>query len=157
MMSDQHPIQLFFSSHHPLASKVNATFEGSVGGTVFVQIEAAEGLVHDVSSGALHSGFSTIILDSIMGGAVMGTLEQLMPIATIGLSMHHLRRPIVGEKLKGKAHCTNVHNDVAYVTGELTSESGEPLAIASGTFMIGTRATSIRSKSEKDQRAESRI
>lgn len=156
-MSDQHPIQLFFSGHHPLASKVNATFEGSKGGEVFVQIEAPDGLVHDVETGALHSGFSTIILDSIMGGAVMGTLKQLMPIATIGLSMHHLRRPIAKEHMTGKAICTSVHNDVAYVTGELFGENGDPLAIASGTFMIGTRGTSIRSKSDQDQKTESRI
>ena len=156
-MTDMHPIQMFFSSHHPLASKVNASFEGSKGGTVHVQIEATPDLVQHKGSGRLHSGFATIILDSIMGGAVMGTLAQLMPIATIGLSMHHLRRPVVGEKLKGKAECTGTHNDIAYVTGELHGEDGAPVAIASGTFMLGTRGTSIRDKALKDKTVESRI
>lgn len=156
-MNDMHPIQMFFSSHHPLASKVNATFEGSEGGIVFVQIQGADGLVYDGKTNRVHSGFATIVLDSIMGGAVMGSLEQLMPIATIGLSMHHMRRAIAGEKITGKAECTQIYKDVAYVTGELTGENGDPLAIASGTFMIGTRATSIRSKAENDKKTESRI
>jgi acyl-coenzyme A thioesterase PaaI-like protein len=148
---------MFFSSHHPLANKVQATFDGSIGGTVYVQIEATPDLVQRPSDNSLHSGFATIILDSIMGGAVMGTLKQLMPIATIGLSMHHMRRAIAGETLKGKAICTGTHNDVAYVTGELLGENGEPVAIASGTFMIGTRGTSIRSKSDKAKTEASRI
>ena len=141
-----HPIEMFFSIHHPLARKVNATFNGSVGGTVMVEISAAPDFIHNVKSGTLHSGFATIILDSIMGGAVMGTLKQIVPIATIGLSIHHMRRPLANEIIKGKAVCTGVHHDVAYVTGELFGENGEPIAISSGTFMIGTRGTSIRDK-----------
>ena len=162
-MTDIHPIQLFFSSHHPLARKVNATFEGSKGGTVMVEITATPDFVQNRKSGTLHSGFSTIILDSIMGGAVMGSMSKLMPIATIGLSMHHLRRASANETIKGKAVCVDVHNDVAYVTGELFGENGEPVAIASGTFMIGTRGTSIREKSsgsnapDKTKLEESRI
>lgn len=156
-MADMHPIQLFFSSHHPLAKKVEATFEGSVGGTVHVQIAAPNDLVQRPESNTLHSGFATIILDSIMGGAVMGTLTQMMPIATIGLSMHHLRRATAGEKLTGKAVCTGTHNDVAYVTGELLGADGMPVAIASGTFMLGTRGTSIRNKTKATETVESRI
>lgn len=156
-MQDMHPIQMFFSSHHPLANKIQASFEGSKGGTVHVQIEAQKDLVQNVEKSTLHSGFATIILDSIMGGAVMGTLSQLMPIATIGLSMHHMRRAVMGEKLTGKAVCTGTHNDIAYVTGELLGADGQPIAIASGTFMLGTRGTSIRKKSEENKSVESRI
>ena len=75
-----------------------------------------------------------------------------MPIATVGLSMHNLRRPVAGEVLTGQAVCTGVHNHLAYVTGELNGENGEKVAIASGTFMLGTRGTSIREK-----KVESRI
>lgn len=154
-MTTPHPIQLFFSSHHPLAGKMEASFEGSTGGTVKVEITASPDLVHDRENATLHSGFATIVLDSIMGGAVMGTLRELQPIATIGLSVHHLRRPVAGEKLKGSAVCSSTHNDVAYVTGSLMGEDGETVAIASGTFMIGTRGTSIRTRGEG--RPESRI
>ena len=147
-MNALHPIEVFFSSHHPLASKVNANFTGSLAGTVLVCIEASPELVLDEEAQTLHTGFATIVLDSIMGGAVMGSLDKLMPIATVGLSINHLRRPASGEKLNGKAVCTAIHNDLAYVTGELNGADGKPVAIASGTFMLGTRGTSIRSKTD---------
>lgn len=150
-MTDLHPIQVFFSSHHPLASKVQADFTGSAGNTVRVCIEAPQDLVHDPETASLHTGFATIVLDSIMGGAVMGSLEKLVPIATVGLSVNHLRRPSAGETIKGNAICVSVHNSLAYVTGELFDKNEEPVAIATGTFMIGTRATSIRDRSEESR------
>jgi len=156
-MSDLHPIQMFFSSHHPLANKLHATFEGSNNELVLLQTIAPPELVHNVEAMTLHTGFSTILLDSIMGGAVMGSLEQVMPIATVGLSIHHLRRPRAGEKLNGKAICTGIYNDLAYVTGELVDGENEPIAIASGTFMLGTRGTSIREKAGTPSKVESRI
>jgi len=149
-MQTPHPIELFFSSSHPLAAKLETSFDGSKGGLVKIRILSPKSFQSE--PGSLHSGFATIILDSIMGGAVMGILTRVMPIATVGLSIHHLRRPVVGETLTGQALCTGVHNDLAYVTGELTGEDGEKTAIASGTFMLGTRATSIREKN-----VESRI
>lgn len=151
-----HPIELFFSERHPLSRHVKASFTGSRGDTVRVSVEAPAAFVGEISSGTLHSGFATIVLDSIMGGAVMGVLTKITPIATVGLSCHHLRRPKQGEKLRGEAVCRRVHNDLAYVTGELRTETGEVLAFASGTFMTGTRATPIRERDSAQQR-ESRI
>lgn len=147
-MANRHPIQVFFSSHHPLAARVEADFEGSAGNTVHVSLKATADLVADMKTGKLHSGFATIVLDSIMGGAVMGTLKQLMPIATVGLSVNHLRKPVAGETIRGKAVCVSHHNSLAYVTGELIDENDQPIAIATGTFMIGTRSTSIRNRGE---------
>ncbi len=148
-MKYQHPIEMFFSNHHPLAKGLSADFTGSLGGNVKLLLDAPH--VFDGGKGTMHSGFATIVLDSIMGGAVMGMLEKLQPIATVGISIHQLRKARVGEAIKGVACCTRVHNDIAYVTGELTSGE-EKIAIASGTFMIGTRGTSIREK-----QVESRI
>ena len=156
-MPTVHPIQLFFSSSHPLASKVDADFEGSVGGLVKIKIAASADFVHDARGSRLHTGFATIVLDSMMGGAVMGSLEKLQPIATIGLSVHHLRRPDAGEMISGYSKCTDIYNDIAYVTGALNGEDGTPIAVASGTFMIGTRGTSIRQKSDTNGKVESRI
>ena len=150
-MADLHPIQVFFSSYHPLANRVRADFSGSAGNTVRVAIEAPADLVQDTEAASLHTGFATIVLDSIMGGAVMGSLEKLVPIATVGLSVSHLRRPAAGETLHGEAVCVSVYNSLAYVTGELRDKNEEPVAIATGTFMIGTRATSIRDRSKESR------
>lgn len=148
-----HPIELFFSKAHPISSYLDVAFEGAEGGTVRVRVTGSPSFIRDNRTGELHSGFATLVLDSIMGGSVMGVLEILQPIATVGLSVNHLRRANSGETVLGKAVCTGVHGDLAYVTGELVSaDHGDVLAIATGTFMIGTRRTSIR-----DRQSESRI
>lgn len=142
-----HPVAHFFSTHHPVGALIKADFSGSAGAVVKARLEAPE--VMRVRDGqALHTGYLTVVLDSIMGGAVMGILEKVQPIATVGLSISHLRRPLVGESLRATATCTGVFKDLAYVTGDVRAADGETLAIASGSFMIGTRATSIRNRTE---------
>jgi len=148
----QHPIDLFFSEAHPLTAYVSPDFSGTSGSHVVFTLNAPDHFIQDSKTGELHTGFATIVLDSVMGGSVMGVMTEFKPIATVGLSVSHLRRPIAGEKITGEASCDGVYEGLAYVKGELRDGDGEPLAIASGTFMIGTRATSIR-----DRSGESRI
>lgn len=144
-----HPIERFFSADHPISRFINGSFEGSKDGYVVVNLTAPEALIHQKQTGLLHSGFALIVLDSIMGGAAMGTPGARFPLATVNLSINDLRRPRAGERLKGEANCVSIYNDLAYIKAELVSlEKGDVIAIASGTFMIGTRASSIREKSK---------
>jgi acyl-coenzyme A thioesterase PaaI-like protein len=147
-MTYQHPIQYFFSTHHPMCRFISADFTGSAGGKVLISAKTPSALEAEASGGVVHSGFATVILDSIMGGAVMGVLTKVQPIATIGMSVHHLRRPAIDEPILGWANCERIHNDVAYASGELKSADGEILAFGSGTFMLGTRGTSIRHRTK---------
>ncbi len=142
-----HPIEMFFSEHHPLSQFVKADFSGSEAGHTKAFLVAA-GAFAEADGVTVHTGFSTYMLDTLMGGAVMGILQKVQPIATVGLAISHMRRPNGGEPIHGSASCKGVYQDLAYVTGEFRSEADEVLAIASGTFMIGTRATSIRNKTE---------
>ena len=43
-----HPIEVFFSSHHPLAGRIKADFAGSSGTVVKVRLAAYDGLVVDI-------------------------------------------------------------------------------------------------------------
>lgn len=143
-MTGKHPIELFFSDAHPITAYVDPQFTELDGGTIGFEMDAPAHFIRGEADGTLHTGFVTIVLDSVMGGAVMGVMEKLQPIATVGLSVHHLRRPVSGERLRGRAVCTGIYSDLAYVTGQVTNADGsETLALASGTFMIGTRATPI--------------
>lgn len=150
-MSDHHPIHFFFSSHHPLWKTIKFDFSGSKDDTVLVKTAAPEILRYNDEDNRVHTGFSTLLLDTIMGGAVMGVLSKIEPIATVGLATNHLRRADIGEVITGKAVCNGIYNNLAYVSGELTSEAGEILALSTGTFMIGTRSTSIRNTDEKSR------
>jgi len=72
---------------------------------------------------------------------VLGQIKMLQPIATVGLTVQHMRRAVRGEKLVCVGHMEGIHHDMAYLSGHLkTAEAGEVLSTATGTFMIGTRA-----------------
>ncbi len=92
------------------------------------------------ADGAVHGGFYTIILDSIFGLTVFTALESIKPIATINLRTNCLGSAPPGARAVCAAECDAVRNDVAFVTGRLTLETGGGL-LATGTasFMVGSK------------------
>jgi acyl-coenzyme A thioesterase PaaI-like protein len=140
-MEHVNPAERFFSSQHLVNAFLKIRYRGIDGNTLTVDLVGAPEFVIDAQSGTLHTGFATLALDTVMGGAVIGTMEKIQPIATAGLTTQHMRRPKSGERLVCQAKCEGFDGDVAHITGVLASaETGETLATAIGTFMIGTRA-----------------
>lgn len=140
-MEQKHPLELFFSSQHPLSRYLSVRVTEASGGVVAVATEVSENFVSDPESGEVHSGFATLVIDSVFGGAVMGGIEKLQPIATTGLTVQHMRRARRGEKLVCNARLEGIYHGIAYVAGNLAvADSGEVLSTAIGTFMVGTRS-----------------
>ena len=136
-----HPAQRIFTSEHPVTKTLDVEFLGVADGVLSVSFIAPASMVSDTQSGLVHSGLTTLILDTVMGGVVMGEMDPVQPIATTGLTVQHLRRPLAGEKLLCRAKVEGMHADVAHVTGRLvTEDDGELLAAATGSFMMGTRS-----------------
>ena len=140
-MADMHPAERFFSAQHPINAYLKVRFVGVDETTLSVELEAPEAFVVDPSTREVHSGLATLVLDTVMGGAAMGTMKVIRPIATTGLTVQHLRRAKAGEALVCKAVKVGEHSQIAHMTGELRSrENGDILTTATGTFMLGTRA-----------------
>jgi acyl-coenzyme A thioesterase PaaI-like protein len=90
--------------------------------------------------GAIHGGLYTIILDSIFGMTVFTAIETVMPIATINLRTDYIGAIAPGARAVCAAECEAIRDDVAFVKGRLTAESGGALlATGSATFMIGAK------------------
>ncbi|MCU0791086.1 MAG: PaaI family thioesterase [Nitratireductor sp.] len=141
------PVERFFKSSHPAMLALKVGNLGLRDGVLSVELLASADFIAEEASGALHSGFATLALDSVMGGAVLASLTDIKPFATAGLTVQHMRRPVAGEKLVCKARCEGIHSDMAHMSGQLVSaESGEVLSTAAGTFMIGTRAKPLGSR-----------
>ncbi len=139
-----HLAQLFFSAKHPLLSAFHFEFIRTDRDHLATRLEAPEQFVADETRGELHTGFHTLILDTVMGGTVLGSLEQPQPIATIKLTTQHCGRILVGQTIVCAGALQGVRNGVAYVHGEVRTEPGDELiATAVGTFMIGTRAVPL--------------
>jgi acyl-coenzyme A thioesterase PaaI-like protein len=138
-MDNQHPLERFFSAQHPLSSYLSFRLLGNESHVLTAELVASEAFVTDPESGKMHSGFASLVMDTVFGGTVMGEMERMQPIATIGLTTQHLRRARLGETLICEARFEGIHEGVAHVSGRLTV-AGEILSTATGTFMIGTRS-----------------
>lgn len=147
-----HPARMFFSTSHPLLSALDFEFLRTDRKCVEVRVQAPKQFSRE--DGRAHSGFATLVLDTVMGGTVMGSLEKLMPLATINLATHHLAPFEVGDWLRCSAHLVSMCHDVGVVDGvlELENKAGlQKVALSQGSFMIGTRATSAKPKTENGQ------
>lgn len=92
------------------------------------------------ADGMIHGGLHTIILDSIFGLTVFTALEDIKPIATINLRTDQVAAAEIGARAVCAAQCEAIRDDVAFVSGRLTLESGGALlASGAGAFMIGTK------------------
>lgn len=147
MAKPQHPAQVLFTDKHPLTAALNMVFEGVVDHTLTVSLKAPESFA-DQDGIHVHTGFTTLILDTVMGSCVLGEMSNPQTIATIKLSTNHIERAQVGEAISCEASYDSEHNEIAYVTGKVfAGDEKRLIATAIGTFMIGTATKSIREKS----------
>ena len=140
-MQNTHPAARFFSASHPISEYVDISFTGVSDNILTASVLASSAFVEDPVSGRLHSGFCTLVLDTVMGGTVMGEIGEIRPIATVELTTRHRRRPIAGEKLLCRSKFEGQHNQMAHVSSQIfVEETGETLSTATAIFMLGTRA-----------------
>ncbi len=103
------PSERFFTSQHPANETLKLRYCGISDGVLSVEMEASPDFVADEASGHLHTGFATLALDTVMGGAVLASLDKIQPFATAGLTAQHMRRPVRGEKLICRARCEGIY------------------------------------------------
>lgn len=96
------------------------------------------------SDEGLSTGMLTTALDSIFGLVVLANLEELAPVATIGLNVDFTSTPRRGESVICHAEYGGSSEQVAHVRGHVVGEEhGKMFAFGSATFMIGTRGPAI--------------
>ncbi len=129
----------FIEEEHPLFRSLRLATtnisKGEVQFTITIPEEYTDGEY-------IHPGMFTIMLDTILGYVVWTSMDSFSPIATINLKSDYFESVSPGSSLKIIGQCEGIRNDVAYCTGKaLLEESGELIATAAGTFMVGTRST----------------
>jgi len=140
-MTIEHPAKILFTSQHPLTSEFDLEFVGWEDHLLTVTVTAPQSFATTKNSKEAHTGFTTIILDTVMGSSVFGEMDKIQPIATIKLTTDHIRPAMIGEKIVCAARYDSEVEEIAYVSAEVRSQQDNSLiATALGTFMIGTRA-----------------
>lgn len=99
-------------------------------------------LVGDPATGVVHGGVVTALLDGCSGAAVFASLPRMQPIATLDLRIDYLGPAEVGRDLCAHATCFHLTRNVAFTRAvAFHDDPDHPFATATGTFMLGTKAT----------------
>lgn len=94
-------------------------------------------LIGDPDSGIVHGGVITGLLDHASGMAVMSSLREPMPIATLDLRIDYMKPATPGEAIIAVSRCLKVTHEIAFVRGAAhQGDEADPIALCTGTFML---------------------
>ena len=98
-----------------------------------------ERFVGDPTTGAMHGGAITVLMDSACGAAAFLGLPRPAAIATLDLRIDSLRSTTRGQALVCRAECYKCTRSVAFIRASAYQDDpDDPVAAATATFMIGT-------------------
>ncbi|MBP6818083.1 PaaI family thioesterase [Ferrovibrio sp. MS7] len=108
-------------------------------------------LVGDPTTGVLHGGAVTALIDTVCGMAVLAGTRKLQAIATLDLRIDYLKPARAQAELLAAAHCYKITRTIAFVRARAYHEDAPDDLIAScvATFMLGSSdkpAVSLRRK-----------
>ncbi len=105
-------------------------------------------LVGNPETGVLHGGAITTAMDATCGAAVFLKLRAPVPIATLDLRLDYLQQAEPGRDVICRAECFKKTRNVAFVRAHAFHAQGEePIATATGTFMISTPGKAVNDPS----------
>jgi len=100
--------------------------------------------VGDASTGVLHGGVVTAMLDESCGMAVQLALDGSRAIATLDLRIDYQKPATPGLDIRAHSKCTRVTRSIAFVRSTAYQESeDDPVATATACFMIGANRTNM--------------
>lgn len=102
-------------------------------GTIRVQFEGKREFLNPI--GNVQGGFLAAMLDDTLGPALVATLPKDHFAPTIELKVNFIR-PAKAGVLIGTGRVVSRGGTIAFLSGELSSESGELLATATATARI---------------------
>jgi uncharacterized protein (TIGR00369 family) len=99
-------------------------------------------LVGDPTTGILHGGVVTSLLDSTAGAAVLSALTAPIPIATLDLRIDYLRPSTPEAALYARVECYKLTRSIAFTRGTAYNvDEGDPVASLAATFMLHTQVS----------------
>jgi uncharacterized protein (TIGR00369 family) len=100
--------------------------------------------VGDTTTGVLHGGVVTAMLDESCGMAVQLALDGSRAIATLDLRIDYQKPATPALDIKARSKCYRVTRSIAFVRATAYQESeDDPVATATACFMIGANRTNM--------------
>ncbi|MFZ2208004.1 MAG: PaaI family thioesterase [Porticoccaceae bacterium] len=129
----------------------NQSPHGNFLGLEIIDIDRGKGVVRipyraelagNATTGVLHGGVITTVLDAACGISVICALEQRATIATLDLRIDYLKPATPGQPITAAGHCYKVTRNICFVRAlAYHLDPEDPIANCTATFMITSPQT----------------
>ena len=121
----------------PHGREIGMRLHHSASGKAHLSVPYDERLVGDPSTGVLHGGVITALLDSACGAAVMAAPEGPSVTATLDLRIDYMRPATAGETVHAQAECYRMTRSIGFARAvAYHSDPDDPIASAAGAFIV---------------------
>ncbi len=134
----------FVPHNHALGLRVLAA--STEPASVTIKLPYDERWVGHPETGVLHGGVVTTLLDATSGACVYMKLKKPIPIATLDLRIDYLKPSQPKKDLFARAECFKATHNVAFVRAIAFHDEKDPIATATGTFMLSTKGKSVHER-----------
>lgn len=107
------------------------------GGRGTIRLPFAEHLVGDPATRVIHGGVLTALLDQACGMAIGSALRSPAAMATLDLRIDYMKPAAPDVDILVESECLKIAHEVAFARAiAFQTGASEPVAIATGTFML---------------------
>ena len=123
----------------PHCAALNMTVDDVGDGVAVMSMPWDDRLVGDPTTGVIHGGAVSTLMDTCGGTAVMAHPKGPLTTATLDLRIDYMRPAKPGQAITATATCYHMTRTVAFVRAVATDDDTDnPVAAATGAFTVKT-------------------